>query len=119
MDIKGAMTPIVDFTRIYALKNNIRETNTQERLYQLYLKKVLSRKEYNEIEQAYSFMMQLRFVQQITAIVDEDRKPDNHINPKKLSAIEQKMLKTIFKKIENIQTKLSFEFTGESDRHIK
>lgn len=119
LDIKGAITPIVDFTRIYALKNNIRETNTQERLYQLYLKKVLSRKEYNEIEQAYSFMMQLRFVQQITAIVDEDRKPDNHINPKKLSAIEQKMLKTIFKKIENIQTKLSFEFTGESDRHIK
>ena len=119
LDIKGAITPIVDFTRIYALKNNIRETNTQERLYQLYLKKVLSRKEYNEIEQAFSFMMQLRFVQQITAIVDEDRKPDNHINPKKLSAIEQKMLKTIFKKIENIQTKLSFEFTGESDRHIK
>jgi len=119
LNIKNAITPIVDFTRIYALKNNIRETNTQERLYQLYLKKGLSRNEYNEIEQAYSFMMQFRFVQQITAIVDEDRKPDNHINPKKLSAIEQKMLKTIFKKIENIQTKLSFEFTGESDMHMK
>jgi len=119
LDIKSAITPIVDFSRIYALKNNIKATNTQERLYQLYLKKILSLKEYNEIEQAYSFMMQVRFVQQIKATVDIGVKPDNYIKPKKLSAIEQKMLKAIFKKVESIQTQLSFEFTGSSDAHIK
>ena len=117
LNIKNAMTPIVDFARIYALKNNIKETNTQERLYQLYLKKILSRDEYNEIEQAYSFIMQIRFMQQIYSIIDEGIKPVNYINPKKLSTIEQKMLKEVFKRIERIQTKLSFEFTGESDSH--
>ena len=111
------MTPIVDFARIYALKNNIKETNTQERLYQLYLKKILSRDEYNEIEQAYSFIMQIRFMRQIYSIIDEEIKPVNYINPKKLSTIEQKMLKAVFNRIERIQTKLSFEFTGESDSH--
>jgi CBS domain-containing protein len=112
LDIKSAMTPIVDFARIYALKNGIEETNTQERLYQLYLKKILTWQDYNEIDQAYSFMMQLRFVRQVGSVIDEKSKPDNYINPKKLSRMEQTMLKEIFKKIENIQAKLSFEFTG-------
>ncbi|MBU2623320.1 MAG: cyclic nucleotide-binding protein, partial [Proteobacteria bacterium] len=112
LDIKSAMTPVVDFARIYALKNGIEETNTQERLYQLYLKKILNWQDYNEIDQAYSFMMQLRFVRQITSIIDEKSKPDNYINPKKLSRMEQTLLKEIFKKIEKIQTKLGFEFTG-------
>ena len=111
-DIKHAMMPIVDLARIYALHNNIEETNTLERLYQAYMKDILNWKEYNEIQQAYSFLMQLRFVRQVTAVIDEDAKPDNYINPKKLSSIEQTMLKEIFKKIENFQTKLSFDFTG-------
>jgi CBS domain-containing protein len=112
LDIKSAMTPIVDFARIYALKNGIEETNTQDRLSQLYLKNVLTWQDYNEIDQAYSFMMQLRFVRQVASVIDEKSKPNNYINPKKLSRIEQTMLKEIFKKIEKIQVKLSFDFIG-------
>ena len=111
-DIKAAMQPIVDFARIYALKSKIDETNTQDRLFQLYLKKALPWQDYNELDQAYSFMMQLRFVRQISAIMDDNAKPDNYINPKKLSRIEQTMLKEIFKRIEKLQAKLGFEFTG-------
>jgi CBS domain-containing protein len=111
-DIKAAMQPVVDFARIYALKNKIDETNTQDRLFQLYLKKALPWQDYNELDQAYSFMMQLRFVRQISAIMDENAKPDNYINPKKLSRIEQTMLKEIFSRIDKLQAKLSFEFTG-------
>ncbi|MCU0557698.1 MAG: DUF294 nucleotidyltransferase-like domain-containing protein [Desulfobacterales bacterium] len=111
-DIKSAMMPIVDFARIYALKNGLEQTNTLERLHQLYLKKKLSWQEYNDLEQGYSFMMQLRFVRQIESVVEENGKPDNYINPKKLSRIEQTMLKEIFKRIEKFQTKLSVEFTG-------
>jgi CBS domain-containing protein len=113
-DIKHAMMPIVDFARIYALQNRIEDTNTMERLHQLNIKDVLSWKAYNEIEQAYSFLMQLRFVRQIFAVVDEKTQPDNYINPKKLSGIEQKMLKEIFKKIEGFQSKLAFDFTGRA-----
>jgi CBS domain-containing protein len=49
----------------------------------------------------------------VTAVLDEDAAPDNYINPKELSGIEQKLLKEIFIRIENLQTKLSFEFTGQ------
>ncbi len=111
-DIKGAMQPIVDFARIYALKHQLEETNTQERLYQLYLKEVLTSQEYNELDKAYSFMMQLRFIRQYTVVLEENAKPDNYINPKKLSRIEQTMLKEIFKRITKFQTKLEVEFIG-------
>ena len=45
-------------------------------------------------------------------MVEENAAPDNYINPKKLSRIEQTMLKEIFKRIEKFQGKLSFDFTG-------
>jgi len=111
-DIKSAMMPIVDFARIYALKNKIEETNTLERLRQLNIKKVLSRQQYKEIERAYSFLLQLRLARQITSMIDEKAEPDNYINPKALTRIEQKMLKEIFIRIEKFQSKLSFDFIG-------
>ena len=111
-DIKSAMTPIVDFARLYALKYGIEETNTLERLDQLRIKKILSLQEYEELEKAYSFLMQLRFVRQITAVMDDNIKPDNYINPKKLTHIEQTMLKEIFKRVEKFQSKMNFEFVG-------
>jgi len=111
-DIKSAMQPIVDFARIYALKYQLDETNTQERLYQLYLKEIFTPQEYDELDKAYSFMMQLRFIRQFTVVLEQNTLPDNYINPKKLSRIEQTMLKEIFKRITKFQTKLEVEFIG-------
>ncbi len=111
-DIKGAMMPIVDFARIFALKYKIPETNTQERLEQLFQLSVLTETEYEELDQSYSFLMQQRFLGQITDILEEHTPPNNYINPKLLSSIEQTMLKEIFKKIEKFQSMLEFEFTG-------
>lgn len=119
LDIKRPMTQIVDFARICALRHGVQETNTQERLYRLCLKNVLTRETYHETEQAYSYMMQLRFARQIAAVLDENTKPDNYIDPGKLSAIERKMLKEAFKRVEKTQTKLSFDFIGMSDSHMK
>jgi len=98
-DIKSAMMPIVDLARIYALQHRLEATNTQQRLKQLHLKKVLNLKEYQELDQGYSFLMQLRFARQLTAIENEHENPDNYINPKLLSRIEQTTLKEIFKRI--------------------
>jgi CBS domain-containing protein len=112
LDIKSAMTPIVDFARIYALKNGIQATNTFERLHQLFINRVLSREEYEEMEKAYSFLMQLRFVRQVTASIEQKLPPDNFINPKRMTRIEQTMLKEIFKRIEKFQAKMNFEFIG-------
>jgi len=113
LDIKTCMAPMVDFARIYSLKNGITQTNTHSRLYQLYIKRVFDRNDYNEIEQAYSFLLQLRFMRQINAIMGENVKPDNYINPKKLSKIEQRMLKEVLKKIKLLQMRLTKEFIAE------
>ena len=111
-DIKGAMMPIVDFSRIHALKNRIDETNTQERLKQLYKAEKMNEKEYEEVKQAYNYLMQLRLVRHVKAIIEDGQKPDNYVNPEKLSTLEQRMLKEIFKKIEALQGKLKFDFLG-------
>ena len=118
LDIKMANLPIVDFARIYSLKHQIQETATLDRLYQLYVKKVLSRNEYNELEQIYCFNMQLRFMGQLQAILGQRLEPSNYINPRHLSSIEKKMLKEGFKKIKGIQAKLSFDFIGVADSRI-
>lgn len=112
LDIKSAMMPIVDFARIYALKSGIEATNTLERLHQLQLKQVLSPAEVEELEKAYSFLMQLRFLRQVTAILDRKEPPDNFVNPKRLTRIEQITLKEIFRRIERFQAKMNFEFIG-------
>lgn len=113
MDIKKANQPIVDFAKIYALKHNIRRTATQDRLYQLYAGRVLTRDAYNDIEQAYSFNMQLRFKAQIQAILINNMKPDNYINPKDLSPIEKSMLKEVLKRIKQVQTKMEMDFVRD------
>jgi CBS domain-containing protein len=58
--------------------------------------------------------MQIRITHQINAIVVKGMTPDNYINPKKLSVIEQKMLKMSFKRIESMQKQICLDFTGAS-----
>lgn len=111
-DIKKAMTPIVDFARIYALENRVEVTNTQERLHQLFLKEIIDEQEYNELTQSYRYLMQLRLVRQVTAITEEQNPPDNYINPQRLTHLEQKLLKEIFTSIEKYQQKISVHYTG-------
>ncbi|MBT8372968.1 MAG: cyclic nucleotide-binding domain-containing protein [Deltaproteobacteria bacterium] len=112
-NIKAAMQPVVDYARIYALKHKIKETNTFGRLHQLLAKRKITGQEHNELETAYSYLMQQRFANQVKTAIDENKEPDNYVNPRHLSRIEQTMLKEIFKRIEKFQAKLSFDFTGQ------
>ena len=112
-NIKAAMQPVVDYARIYALNYKIPETNTFERINQLLDREKISPQEHNELETAYSYLMQQRFANQVKAAMDGSSQPDNYINPKHLSRIEQTLLKEIFKRIEKFQGKLSFDFTGQ------
>ena len=104
---------MVDYARIYALRHRIEETNTFERLDQLLAQKKISIQEHSELDTAYSYLMQQRFVTQVKTVIAENSEPDNYVNPKQLSRIEQTMLKEIFKRIEKFQAKLSFDFIGQ------
>lgn len=110
-NLKNAMTPIVDYARIYALFHNIAETNTQERLYHLYLRKILKPNDHNDLGQAYDYLMQQRLLVQIGNL-ENGESPENYMNPKKMARIEQTLLKEIFKRIEDAQSRLNLDFTG-------
>ncbi len=112
-NLKAAMQPVVDYARIYALSHRIEETNTLERFSQLLAQKKISDQEHNELDTAYSYLMQQRFVTQVKTGMAGNSEPDNYVNPKRLSRIEQTMLKEIFKRIEKFQSKLSFDFIGQ------
>jgi CBS domain-containing protein len=112
VNLKWAMQPIVDLARIYSLKHGIIQTNTLTRLFRLYTKHVLTNTQYIDLVQSYNYVMRLRFLRQITTIVDEEKQPDNYINPNNLSYLDKAMLKEVFKKIEQLQGKLKSEFIG-------
>jgi CBS domain-containing protein len=112
-DIKSSMLPIVDFARIYALKNKIKVANTMGRLDVLREHKILTDLNHQEMVQAYSYLMQIRLRNQAEAISKRSKSPDNFVYPKKLSSIEQQLLKEIFSQTKNFQIRLSYDFTGQ------
>ena len=111
-DIKIAILPIIDFARVYALQHGIRDTNTSRRFFRLHKLQVIDDEEYRDLVQTYGYLMRLRFLRQITVIIDEERKADNFINPADLSYLDQAMLKKAFRRIKKFQDKLNFDFTG-------
>ena len=109
--LKKALMGIVAFARIYALKHHIQKTNTQERLEILFTQKLLPKPDEQELLQAYDYLMKIRLAHQIE-LLTQQHKPDNYLNPKELTVLEQQILKDIFTAITNLQTKLSLDFTG-------
>jgi PAS domain S-box-containing protein len=114
-DMKSAMTPIVDFARIYALRHSVLENNTLERLAILRDLQVLPEATAAEVSQAYSALMEMRIEHQ-TGNAAEGRPPDNLVDPTTLTLIERKVLKEAFAQIKHIQTRLSYDFTGMPGR---
>ena len=103
--------PIVNIARAQALKNHVSQTNTLDRLYSLYEKKVFSEHEYSEIQLVYNFLMQLRLKHQ-TMEARSGNRPDNYVRLSSLTDIEKNTLKNMFNKINDFLNKLRVDFQG-------
>lgn len=112
-DIKEAMIPIVDFARLYALHHQIDETHTSKRLAAMREQGVLTEAAYENALQTYEFLMQLRLTHQ-TASISRRAEADNFINPKTLSSLDGVILKKAFSYITDMQSKISYDFTGSA-----
>lgn len=110
-NIKLALLPIVDLIRIYSLRNKVKETNTLERIEQLYKKNIFSKNACQDLIQAYNNLMQMRFNHQVK-MISENLSPDNNINPKQLTGLEDAILRKIFVQVADFQAKLSLVFKG-------
>jgi len=110
-DIKKILVPVITFIKVFSLQRKIAETNTLQRLEQLLNQNVVQKPMYEELKQAYNFLMGLRFHTQTNAL-KEFRKPDNTLNIKNLTEIEKSTLKKVFSLISDMQTKLNLNFKG-------
>ncbi len=110
-DIKKILVPVITFIKVFSLQRKISETNTLQRVEQLLNQNVIQKPMYEELKQAYNFLMGLRFHTQTNAL-NEFRKPDNTVNIKNLTEIEKSTLKKTFSLISEMQTKLNLEFKG-------
>lgn len=111
ISLKEVNSAIVQFARIYALKHRIHETNTLERLRELRDHKFIKNSTYREISEVYNLLMEIRFKHQ-AEMMDNGEQPDNRVNPKLFTDIEQEILKKSFAAISSFQTKISYDFKG-------
>jgi PAS domain S-box-containing protein len=113
ISLKEATLPIVNFARLYALRHNVSETNTLDRLHRLFELQVIKKGFYDEIVQAYAFLMELRLRNQTSALA-ENGKPDNLLDLKTVSPMEETLLKESFSVISTIRKKISYDFLGQA-----
>ncbi len=110
-NIKEGMMPVVNFARLYALRHDVAESNTVDRMRALMEMGVLRQSLQDEAIQVYDCLMRLRLEHQANALA-KDLPPDNAINPKALTHMEETLLREAFAQIANIQKKISFDFLG-------
>ncbi|WP_210520993.1 DUF294 nucleotidyltransferase-like domain-containing protein [Hymenobacter terricola] len=110
-NLKKTMSPIVDLVRMYALKHRIFATNTGERLEALKVLGVFTESETQELLQSYYYLMGVRLKKQAVQIISDKVPPDNYLDPKSLTKVEQVTLKEIFKVIADFQLKIKVGFT--------
>jgi CBS domain-containing protein len=111
INLKDAMMPMVSFARLYALRHQINQTHTLQRIEALAERNLMPASSRDEISAAYDFLMQLRLQNQLAAI-QAGKPPQNTIHPGKLGYIQQELLKQAFTQIAAVQKKISYDFLG-------
>jgi CBS domain-containing protein len=109
--IKEALTPIVSFARLYALRSGLVETNTFDRLRRLGQNGVLSPSLYEDVALAYQFLMSLRLRHQAET-VRAGLPPSNQIGIESLARIEKTLLKQVFSEVTGLQRRIATDFLG-------
>jgi PAS domain S-box-containing protein len=111
LSLKEALLPVVNFSRLYALRHRIDSTNTLDRLAELRERGVLARESYEEMVPDYETLMSIRLRRQAIAM-EENRRPTNLISPVELTSAEEARLKRLFTLAEDLRKKISYDFLG-------
>jgi CBS domain-containing protein len=112
-NLKDALMPVVNLARLYAIRHAIPETNTLDRLRALADIGELRRPLHDDAVRVYDFLMQLRLGHQ-AGLIGRGLEPDNNIDPRTVTPLEETLLKQSFAHISNIQKKVSFDFLGSA-----
>lgn len=110
VNLKGTMMHFVNFTRIYALRNAIDETNTLRRLTRLIEESHIPSDTGEDTIEAWKFLLQLRLENQVSAM-EMNFPQENTLIIEDLNSWEQAMLKKAFSQVKNLQKRLTIDFT--------
>ncbi|TFV94683.1 CBS domain-containing protein [Algoriphagus kandeliae] len=110
-NLKHAMRTMVDLARVYALKYQIQETNTIERIIKLRDRGVFSDAESQELIHAFSYLMAMRLENQAELLLAGSSKPLNWLRMEKLTKVQNVTLIEIFKVIRDFQARMRISFT--------
>jgi len=109
IDVKTPATAIVCFARLYAMKNEIRESNTLRQLDAIKSLGIILDSKHRDIVAAYETLTQMRLWNQAEAY-EHNQQMDNWIDPGKLSHLEEVFLIECFKEIDELQKLIQREF---------
>ena len=102
--------PINDIARIYALSVGSNEIHTLDRLQDAVGRKLLTLKDSRNLIDAHEFISRLRLEHQGECL-KQGQKPDNHLDPTKLSSLSRHQLRDAFAVVANAQSALRMKFT--------
>ncbi len=108
-NIKNAISPMVDFIRVYSIQNGVNESDSLLRLEKLFRLNVISELDYHEIENMFCRMMKVKFRSQVRQIL-ANQAPDNIVSQEELTALEQSMVRKTFSEIKQFQEKIMNDF---------
>ncbi len=109
IDVKSCISATVMFTRIYALHRGIRFKDTYNRVQALKSTGVWNPATADEVQFHYNFLMQKRLVRQLNQMLNRTE-ITNNILPRKMTDMDQMILKKVFSQMSGYQEKLGAEF---------
>jgi len=115
INIKESIKPVETFARIYALKHNLPEIGTLDRIRRLQELGILQEQTAKEMIYALNFLWQLRFYHQL-ATTDGMPAVNDELDIETLTDIERQTLQNVLSKTALFQTKLSYDFLGSAPR---
>ncbi|WP_421865935.1 DUF294 nucleotidyltransferase-like domain-containing protein [Motiliproteus sp.] len=102
--------PLVDLIRVHALAVGSEALNSFERLDDIIAADILPRGRGQDLRDALEFISLVRIRHQALDL-DDEREPDNNIEPENLSEFERKHLKDAFQLLSDAQKYLRFRYT--------
>lgn len=102
LKVKG-LTPLLNAVRLFSMEKGLRVTGTLDRILELKTKHSVVEEYFDELIQAFEFIMLLRIHHQFEQLKN-GRAPDNFINPDELSNLQKKTLKESFNLMTKVQS---------------
>ncbi|NOU36409.1 MAG: PAS domain S-box protein [Kiritimatiellaceae bacterium] len=111
INIKESLKPIETFARIYALKHNLPEIGTLERIRRLQELEILQPQTGLEMSYVFDYLWHMRFYTPLIAM-EGTSSANDQVDIEAMTEIERQNLQNVLAKISTFQTKLSYDFLG-------